>query len=106
MSSTKLQESQTRLTPVPADVMQAPFSGLPSAPTTVSGIMPLACALFSRMTGLKVTFDSFGAKSCSARKSSSAGYESTVSTSKLPPTAIRVRSATARVLAMIRSKVP
>jgi len=40
---------------------------------TVSGIMPFATAFFSRMTGLKLTFVSFDAKSCSARKSSSAG---------------------------------
>ena len=31
-------------TPMPADVMQAPLSGLPSAPTAVSGISPFGCA--------------------------------------------------------------
>ena len=107
LSSTKLHESHTRLTPVPADVMHAPLSGLPSAPTTVRGIIPFAATcVFSRMTGLKLTLVSRGAKSCAARKSSSAGYESAVSISKLPPTAIWVRSATARVFAMILSNVP
>ena len=42
LSSTKLHVSQTRLTPVPAEVMHAPLSGLPSPPTAVSGMMPLA----------------------------------------------------------------
>src|SRR5258708_31157638 len=56
-SSTTLHESQTRATPVPADVMHAPLSGLPPAPTTVNGIIPFAAAaFFSRMTGLKLTF--------------------------------------------------
>ena len=40
----------------------------------VRGIIPFeAAAVFSRMTGLKVTFASCGAKSCAARKSRSAG---------------------------------
>ena len=72
-SSTKLQVSQTRFTPVPADVMHAPFSGLPSAVTAVSGISPFAAGCFSRMTGLNETRDNLSANSCSRRKSSSAG---------------------------------
>ena len=44
--------------PVPADVMQAPPSGLPSAPTTVSGIRPFGLAASGAlMIGLNATFD-------------------------------------------------
>ena len=48
--------------PLPADVMHVPFSGLPPAPTTVSGISPLGaggacgcCGFGSRMIGLNAT---------------------------------------------------
>src|SRR5476649_2792505 len=55
--------------PAPALVMHAPLNALPPSPMTVSGIMPFG-ALTSgmRMIGLKLIFEMFSAKSCSARK--------------------------------------
>ena len=64
------QVSQMLEPPEPAAVMHVPFSGL--SVTTVSGITPFGTC-FSRTTGLKATFTSLSAKSCSLRKSSSAG---------------------------------
>src|SRR5262252_2046101 len=69
--------------PVPADVIHVPFSGLisPDALTGVKGIIEngdwgrgdWGLPAGVRMIGLKLTFDSLLANSCSRKKSSSAG---------------------------------
>ena len=58
--------------PAPAAVMHVPFSGLPRVDDRQRNDVPSAPG-FSRMIGLKATFTSLSAKSCSLRKSSSAG---------------------------------
>ena len=90
-SSTKLQVSQTRLTPVPADVMHAPFSGLPSAPTDGQRDHALGCAgFFSRMIGLKVTFASLSRELLLREEVEQRRIAvGRVDSSKLPPIAIR-----------------
>ena len=109
-SSTKLHVSQTRLTPVPAEVMHAPFSGLsgvPSAPTTVSGMMP------SRLRRL-LADDRLEGDLRQPRREVLRREEveqRRVASRPCRPRSCRrsamlVMSATARVLAMIRSKVP
>ena len=68
-------------TAAPAPVMHAPFSGLSATAVSAMNFAPLTAgviagaggSLRSRMTGLNATFDSWSAKSCSLRKSSSAG---------------------------------
>ena len=47
--------SQTDEPPVPADVMHVPFSGLPFAPTGMSGSMPFGAGV-ARTIGLNATF--------------------------------------------------
>ena len=72
--SRRLQLSHTDPAPEPAELMQVPPSGLLSAPTAVSAMMPGGVvAGCSRMIGLKETFTSASANSCALRKSSSAG---------------------------------
>src|ERR1041385_6762951 len=76
LSSSTLHESHALPAPEPTDVMHVPFN-LSLAAIGVSGMMPFADPGSARTIGLKKTFDSLSAKSCSLRKSSSEGNVST-----------------------------
>src|SRR5258708_39451264 len=73
LSSMKSQLSQVDPPPAPADVIQVPFSTWLPLPTGMSGITPFSPAGSVRTTGLKFTFTSLSAKSCSLRNCTSAG---------------------------------
>ena len=93
--------------------MQVPLSGLPFAPTGISGSIPLTASaaetfgVFSfRTIGLKLTLTSLSAKSCWLRKSMRPEKLSAELSSKLPPMAMLVRPATLRMFSIRRSNVP